>query len=238
MKRSSLVVVGFGVLASCGLVASLVLAQQSEVCEACTSRNEVVVTAPLTTMRIKGPAEENILKALRNPVAFEFDNTPLSEVIIFLQDKYSLQIIWDSRVLSDAGIDPTAVPITARINGVSLRSALNLVLGGQGLTWYIADEMLRISTKEQADSTFETRLYDVRDLTTNDRDTNGTPDFDSLIKTIVGTVKGNWQQSGGAATIRAFGNNGVRALVVAQTFDGHEQIETMLAELRKLKPQR
>jgi hypothetical protein len=51
-------------------------------------------------------------------------------------------------------------------------------------------------------------------------------------------VKGNWRESGGFATIHPFSSGGIRAIAVAQTYDGHEQIESLLAELRKMKPQR
>jgi hypothetical protein len=112
-----------------------------------------------------GPAEQRILKALEEPVNFDFTETPLSDVLSFIKDNHGdLQVFIDSKVLSDAGIDPSTLPITSSLKGVSLRSALRLILSAQGLTYYIKDEVLKITTKEQADSELVTKVYPVGDL--------------------------------------------------------------------------
>jgi hypothetical protein len=238
MKRARWVSMGVLLLAVCCGVASHGQAQIGGAAPAQCTANTTIV-GPATILRhVPATAEKKILAALEDPVSFTFQDTPLSDVVAFIKDKHALQIVFDGGVLTNAGKDPSSVLITSDLNGVELRSAMNLILAAQELAWLVKDQVMLITTKEAADSTFETRLYDVRDLTTSDRDPNGAPDFDSLIKTIVATCKGNWQESGGGATIHQFCNNGVRAIAVAQTYDGHEQIEALLTELRKLKPQR
>jgi hypothetical protein len=162
----------------------------------------------------------------------------LTDVVAFIKDHHGLQIFFDSVVLTDAGKDPSTILITSDLNGISLRSALRLILAGQGLAYYIKDEVLRITTREDADEVFETRLYDVRDLTTNDLQPAGPPDFKSLINAIVTTVPGDWRECERKAAVCEFSSGGLRAIVVRQTFDGHAEIESLLAELRRLKPQR
>jgi hypothetical protein len=241
MKRARWMVVGGLMLVVCCGIASHGGAQSNGGVSAFTTQpaSPVVVVGPATILRqVPGAAEKKILAALQEPVSFAFQETPLTDLCTFIKDKHSLQIVFDTGVLADAGKDPATLLITCDLNGVELRSAMNLMLSTQGLAWMVKDQVLLITTKETADSTFETRLYDVRDLVTSDREPNGSPDFDSLIKTIVATCKGNWQESGGGATIHEFSNNGVRAISVAQTYDGHEQIDALLAELRKLKPQK
>ena len=105
-------------------------------------------------MRTPGEAERRILKALQEPVEFDFNETPLNDVVSYFKDKHNLQIFVDTKTLNDAGIDPSTLPITIRLNGISLRSALKLTLSTQGLTWLVGDEVMTITTQEKADSTF------------------------------------------------------------------------------------
>ncbi len=238
MKRVRFGLIVAVALVSCCSWTSHGWGQRCEAVEGARNCVKVVVGPPTVMPSLKGPAEQKILKALEEPVNFEFTETPLSDFLTFIKDNHDIQLFVDNRTLSDAGIDASTLPITTNVKGIKLRSALNLVLQAQGLAWSIGNEVFIITTQEAADQTFETRLYDVSDLTTNDEVAQSRPDFDSLIKTIVATVKGNWHESGGGATIREFSNSGIRAIAVAQTYDGHEQIESLLTELRKLRPQR
>ena len=54
--------------------------------------------------------------------------------------------------------------ITRNLKGVSLRSALRLLLHDLGLAFEIRNEVLSITTPEQAESHLATVVYDVADL--------------------------------------------------------------------------
>jgi hypothetical protein len=61
------------------------------------------------------------------------------------------------------GIGPD-VPVTRNLSGVSLRSALRLMLKDLELTYVIRDEVLLITTPEEAIAQLATRVYPVADL--------------------------------------------------------------------------
>ena len=50
------------------------------------------------------------------------------------------------------------------MKGISLRSALRLILEEFDLTYVVQDEVLKITSKEKADEILTTRVYPVADL--------------------------------------------------------------------------
>lgn len=110
-----------------------------------------------------GPAEERISKALDETTSMEFVETPLSDVVDYLKDLHKIEIQLDTRALEDAGAG-SDTPITKNLKGISLRSALRLLLGGLDLTYVIKDEVLLITTPEKAGSELVTKVYPVADL--------------------------------------------------------------------------
>ena len=93
----------------------------------------------------------------------EFIETPLSDVIDFLKDHHHIEIQLDNKALSDVGIG-SDTPVTKNLKGISLRSALNLLLRDLNLTWTIQNEVLLITTPEEAENQLITKVYDVSDL--------------------------------------------------------------------------
>src|SRR5690606_15950352 len=95
-------------------------------------------------------AEAKIMAALDKTVTvFDFNETPLSDVAARLREDYSIPVVLDFRGLEEATIS-TDVPITKRLSGISLRSALNLMLRDRGLAWIVTNEVLMITTQEEA----------------------------------------------------------------------------------------
>ncbi len=195
-----------------------------------------ISSAPIGTT----PNEYRIRQALSDDkTTLEFTEVPLKDVVDFIKDRHHLEITFDVPGLKDAAIDPTAVSVSVNVHNIGLRSALNLILSQFNLVPVIKDEVLVITTKDKATSTYDTRLYDVRDLLVREGDPGATVDFDSLIDTILTTVNpSSWDKSGGQGSVTGFSSNGICALVVWQNYEGQEQVETVLAKLRSLKPQR
>jgi hypothetical protein len=110
-----------------------------------------------------GPAEERIKQALEDSTVMEFVETPLSDVVDYLKDYHKIEIQLDTKALEDAGAG-SDTPITKNLKGISLRSALRLMLGGLDLTYVIKDEVLLITTPEKASSELVTKVYPVADL--------------------------------------------------------------------------
>jgi hypothetical protein len=111
----------------------------------------------------RGPAEKRIEAALKSPTRLEFVDTPLTDVIDYLKDYHQIEIQLDKKAMEEASIDPS-VTVTKNLNGVSLQSALRLMLHELGLTYVIQNEVLYITTTEAAEAKLSTRVYSVADL--------------------------------------------------------------------------
>ncbi|MDY0170774.1 MAG: hypothetical protein RBS80_29805, partial [Thermoguttaceae bacterium] len=117
----------------------------------------------------RGPAERRILEALKAPTQLEFIETPLQDVVDFLKDYHNIEIQIDKKALDDVGL-ATDMPITKNLRGISLRSALRLTLRELALTYVIEDEVLLITTPEEAENRLTTKVYPVADLVLPIRD--------------------------------------------------------------------
>ncbi len=109
------------------------------------------------------PTELKIRGELDKPTQMEFIETPLQDVVDFLKDYHHIEIQLDRKALDDAAIG-SDTPVTRNIHGVSLKSALRLMLGEMGLTYVIDNEVLLITTREVADQKLATKVYPVADL--------------------------------------------------------------------------
>jgi hypothetical protein len=183
----------------------------------------------------RSSAEWKILRTLASPTQLEFIETPLQDVIDFLKDQHQIEIQIDTKALNDVGIDPTT-PITKNLKGISLRSALKLMLRELELTYVIQDGVLLITTPEEAETRLTTVVYPIGDLV-NFRDPKTGEiwggDYDSLIDLITSTVQPTtWDDVGGPGSIAPF--PATSCLVFSQTQDVHEQIESLLSTLRRL----
>lgn len=179
-------------------------------------------------------AEEAIRRALDKPISLEFVETPLGDVVDYLKDCLQIRIVLHRKALSDVGV-AADTPITRNLLNISARSALNLLLDDLDLTWVISNEVLLITTLDEAGSMLDNVVYEVHDLVAA-RDEKGAPvnDFDQLIDVITSTVAPTtWDQVGGAGSIAPFEGNGITALSISQTQRVHEQIAKLLADLRK-----
>jgi len=100
---------------------------------------------------------------LKSPTEFEFFETPLDEVVNFLREHHHIEVQIDKKALEDLGIG-TDTQVTKSLKGISLRSALKLMLRELDLTYMIKDEVLLITTPEVADNQLSTKVYPVADL--------------------------------------------------------------------------
>ncbi len=110
-----------------------------------------------------GPAEKQIQKALKSPTELSFTDTPLTDVILYLKDLHGIEIQLDQRALTEAGVE-TSTPVTVNLKGITLRSALRILLRELNLTYVIENEVLMITTPEEAEARLITKVYPVADL--------------------------------------------------------------------------
>lgn len=188
-------------------------------------------------------ASQRISEALRKPLpeaGLEFDGTPLEQIIENLREEYGVEILIDRPALEDLGIDETQ-PISVRLRNVSLQAALKLMLKELELTYVVANEVLLITTQEEADTRLSVRVYPVRDLLdpnyapTDADKKSGTPAElipikDALISAVASDT---WAENGGGeAEIRPLRPG---LLVISQTQAVHEEIRNTLAAIRRGK---
>ena len=174
-----------------------------------------------------------IERALRDPLrgtGLDFADVPLEEIVTVLEEDYGIPIELDVPSLDDIGIGPDE-PVTISLHGISLRSALRLMLKQLQLTYIIQDEVLMITTPEQAESELVICVYDVRDLVSGPKIA---PDFDSLIDAILGCVdKETWSKNGGGtAEIRPLKPG---FLVISQTQAVHEEVQGLIQTLHAVR---
>ncbi|MBX3444948.1 MAG: VWA domain-containing protein [Planctomyces sp.] len=112
------------------------------------------------------PNEERIYQALDQSVNFQFIGTTLEEVMRYIETENNITIRLDVNKLQEAGIGPDS-EIQLVISGISLRAALKLMLEnvqGVELAYVIDNEVMKITTKDDADLIQQTRVYPVGDL--------------------------------------------------------------------------
>lgn len=113
----------------------------------------------------QGGSEQRIYAELNKvmPVGMEFVETPLKDAMTFTADQHSIPIVINAKALRDAGIN-VDTPVTKSLKGITLRSALRLLLKDVDLTYVVRDEVLQITTPDDAESLVTTKVYPVGDL--------------------------------------------------------------------------
>lgn len=179
------------------------------------------------------PAERRIEQALASPTEMEFIETPLGDVVDYMEDYHRIPIEIDHKALEEVG-KGAETAVTASFRGLSLRSSLNLILSELELTYLIENEVLSITTIEVAKNRLTTKVYPVADLITRSDRPDGDPaDFDTMIELITSTVTPEtWEDVGGAGAIRGATLRNVDILVISQTYHGHRRIAALLDDLR------
>ena len=188
-------------------------------------------------------ANQQIWETLRKPLpqqGLEFAGTPLEEVIATLRDEYEIEVLIDRPALEDLGIDETQ-PVNVNLHNITLQAALKLMLKELELTYVAANEVLLITTQEEADTRLSVRVYPVRDLldpnyapTDADKKSRTPAELIPIKDTLISTVASDtWAENGGGeAEIRALRPG---LLVISQTQAVHEEIRNTLAAIRRGK---
>lgn len=114
------------------------------------ARTELLRTIPNPT---EIQFSQKIEDALSTIISFEFIDTSLEDVIAFIREKTNINMVFDA--------DTGHVPITLRLNEVSVKTALNYLLP-KGYEYLVEGDILHIYKQKM-----ELRVYDVRDILIN-----------------------------------------------------------------------
>jgi hypothetical protein len=149
--------VALGALAVCLLVGSLAYGEETAV--AAPGKPLCVVSAaPDTT-------EQTVRQALKLKADFDFNETSLADVAKKLTELTKVEFQLDNKALADIGV-ASDMPITFSAHGITVRSALRLMLRPHGLTYTFQDEVVLLTTPEEAENRLTTKIYQVHDLVT------------------------------------------------------------------------
>jgi len=108
-------------------------------------------------------AAERIQAALAKPTTFEFHETPFKDAVDFLRQLHGIHIEFSSKALEEAGIS-TEAPIRRTLKDIPLRSALNLLLSELGASYSVENDVLLITSAEDARRRSSPAVYDVAGL--------------------------------------------------------------------------
>jgi Mg-chelatase subunit ChlD len=110
-----------------------------------------------------GGTEQRIFNELNKETQVDFVEQPLKDVVMYIAELHKIPIVLSAKKLEEASVSPDT-PVTKTLRGVTLRSALRLILKDLELTYVVRDEVLQITTPEDAESQLITKVYPVGDL--------------------------------------------------------------------------
>lgn len=143
-------------------------------------------TAKENARRIRdAKADWEISKKLNAPVTMDFFNTPLSDLMEWLQDSTKVKIVLDKPAIADEGVTGDT-PVTIHAQNIPLKSTLKLILGEFNLTYLTKDGVIHITTR--------TLIGDAKDIAPEPvilllNPINGREYEESLGSVLVGTGK-------------------------------------------------
>ncbi len=174
------------------------------------------------TLALESPCEtvRRIEQELGRETAFEYLDTPLRDVVETIAARHNIPMIINTRALDDFGIG-TDLPVTIMLRGVSLRSALRLMLREVDLTYVITDDVLEITTTEAAEGRLRSRIYRVASLLP------AGADGAKLVELVMTHVEpDSWDQVGGPGSISFV--ESLNVVVVTHTENVHAQVDKFL----------
>ncbi|PQO29971.1 DUF4974 domain-containing protein [Blastopirellula marina] len=195
-------------------------------------------------------------------VSARFNDTPLKEVIAHVAKAGDIRIIIDHRSLSFEGLAED-IPITLTVDEIPLKQVLDMLAEQYELSWYTFDNVVVITTPDEAENELETRIYPVRDLLWCGLDASQ-PEVRQLLESIHLSGFGGyfWGNSRDVGTIHAPPMNDVdtlieaitttvscdswenlggpgsitpldECLIISQTEHVHEKVAALLADVRR-----
>lgn len=193
--------------------------------------------AHVTEASEPSPAEQ-LAGALSSNVNLNFIEMPLLDVARILEEKHGIQVLLDEKALTDANV-ALDTPINFRIQGISLRSALRLLLRDLDLKMIPKEDLLWITTKDIHDDYCEPRVHEVLDIAVSpgaDPSSFWQYDFDSLIDLVQNGIRPDvWNTHGGSGAIEKLPNAGAIMACVNPEIQDH--IAQLLAMLRRSREQ-
>lgn len=173
------------------------------------------------------PAERKIYDALDNQTSVSFRDTPMHDVLSFMQQQHQINLVIDRSSIEQAGIARDQV-VSLELSGIRLRTALRIILSEFKLDFVVRDDALFVTSALRAEQWLTTRTYPVRDLIYGHGDS-----WEQLMTAVEAAAGTEWKSAdnrtgGSMAPVPEVG-----ALVVTQNDRGHEAVVDLLNSLRR-----
>jgi len=171
-----------------------------------------------------------IMAALDRRVELAYVETPLKDVMADLARKAGVNIVFNLLELDGIGVTPD-FPVSRNLKDIALRSALRLVLHEAGLAYIVRNEVLMITSRDDAFWATTNRLYPVSDLFTpgQNRQEEVTRLTDFIMRSV---AAGTWSSMGGEGAIAPVWLQRACYLKIRHTPRTHEEIAALLVALR------
>lgn len=182
-------------------------------------------------------ATKRVSDALETRRDWEMKEASLETAMSAVEDAIGIDVVIDRTEVDTVGaIDP----LTISLQHATARAALQILLPPRGLTWTFVDDVLLITSTDEAEALLQVRVYDVDDLYPTRTAAGNEIDypFDTLIELITSSVEASsWSEVGGTGAIQEFESGPLKVLVISQTPQNHAAIEKLLNDLRALRAQ-
>ena len=113
--------------------------------------------------RVRSEDELRIQESLNRRISLHEDNVPLSDVMQKISALAGFNYTFDKLGLEEEGVSPS-VPVTINVDGITVRSVLNLMLEQYRLGYLVQDEVLKITSRMRQQGDLVIATYPVADL--------------------------------------------------------------------------
>ncbi|WP_254507717.1 hypothetical protein [Anatilimnocola floriformis] len=202
------------------------------------SAQQPVRPASTSTVNIKnkdGAWQQRLEASLAHKVSLDAKDVPLKEVIKDLADQADFPFHL-SKKIEDAGVQ-SDTPVTGTFAELTLLSVLNQLLEDYNLTFRLSNEMIVITTIEDAQNPEHviSRVYPVKDLLearTIAEKGEAQYDFTPLQELIRGAIEpDSWGEGNQTGSLQGFSKSG--AIVVTHRWSVQQRVAQLLVDLRR-----
>ncbi|MFO0904889.1 MAG: PEGA domain-containing protein [Pirellulales bacterium] len=181
---------------------------------------------PLEAAKTPPESSSKLEKTLyETPIELDVQEMPLRDLVDHLAEKYAINTTLNLRDLESDSISIDA-PVSIKVSGVRLASALDLLLAPINASWRIQDEAVEITSAGYIEARVRTQVYGVADLT------NDPQSLQLLITSVVAPE--NWDQTGGVGRCEIDTADGAESLVIRHSDSVQRQVAELLRLLRRV----
>ncbi len=115
----------------------------------------------LQIVKFSNPEQQRVVQRLKDPISVKFHSTPLVDAIRQIQKESGINFAIDER---EIGSDLKEQVVDFELSGISLQSALKIILEKYDYGYVFSNDILSVTTQEIAESKTYIRLYDIASL--------------------------------------------------------------------------